>query len=381
MLAEILALALAAAPAAQAPPGDTAQPPGKTVSPIIVSPEAKPPPADITLNMQGSEDDIDQLVVIWPGTAYETRLDGRVTLRCNIDIHGLAEKCEVAYEAPEGKGFGKAALEMRPTIKVAPAQGPDGPIATVKTIAIRFKAPDTRFDLARMDKMFKTNDKVDLTELTFGADIPLAMRPVTMLDFPIWAQAANFDDLASAYPARGGGVEGYAVAHCQVKRTGALDGCQVIKEDPVGRDFGKAALNLAASKFKVAPQLAAARQRTPLWVDVAIRLPPPAQLADRTVMAPAWLVGLDPKTTPKLFPPEAAASGLTTGRGVARCTVGPDGAMTACVPEPGDPDGLGFSEAAAKIAAGLKMNLWSADGAPVEGGVIHIPVRLNLKGG
>jgi hypothetical protein len=29
----------------------------------------------------------------------------------------------------------------------------------------------------------------------------------------------------------------------------------------------------------------------------------------------------------------------------------------------------------------MKMNLWSSDGAPVEGGVVHIPIRLNLKGG
>jgi hypothetical protein len=29
----------------------------------------------------------------------------------------------------------------------------------------------------------------------------------------------------------------------------------------------------------------------------------------------------------------------------------------------------------------MKMNLWSADAAPVAGGVVHVPVRLNLKGG
>ena len=69
-----------------------------------------------------------------------------------------------------------------------------------------------------------------------------------------------------------------------------------------------------------------------------------------------------------------------TCRGVARCTVGPDGAMSDCVPEPGEPDGLGFSEAAAKLASAMRMNLWSADGAPVQGGVVHIPIRLNLKG-
>jgi hypothetical protein len=55
--------------------------------------------------------------------------------------------------------------------------------------------------------------------------------------------------------------------------------------------------------------------------------------------------------------------------------------MSACAPETGEPDGLGFSEAAAKLATGMRMNLWSADAAPVEGGVVHIPIRLNLKGG
>ena len=54
--------------------------------------------------------------------------------------------------------------------------------------------------------------------------------------------------------------------------------------------------------------------------------------------------------------------------------------MSACAREAGDPNGLGFSEAAVKLAATLKMNLWSADGAPVVGGVVHIPIRLNLKG-
>ena len=73
------------------------------------------------------------------------------------------------------------------------------------------------------------------------------------------------------------------------------------------------------------------------------------------------------------------ASGLTTGRGVARCLVANDGSLTKCAPEAGDPAGLGFSEAAAKLASTMKMNLWSTDGAPVEGGVVHIPIRLNLK--
>jgi hypothetical protein len=162
---------------------------------------------------------------------------------------------------------------------------------------------------------------------------------------------------------------------------GSLKDCQVIKESPAGHDFDKAALGLA-TKFHLAPTaLARAPSSTPVWVDIPIRLPPPAAAAERRIDAPRWITGLDPKATPKLFPPEAVAQGLTTGRGVARCTVGADGALTSCTPESGDPDGLGFSEAAVRLASGMKMNLWSADGAPVEGGVVHVPVRLNLKNG
>ncbi|MDB5453115.1 MAG: hypothetical protein JWO33_1693, partial [Caulobacteraceae bacterium] len=30
-----------------------------------------------------------------------------------------------------------------------------------------------------------------------------------------------------------------------------------------------------------------------------------------------------------------------------------------------------------KLAAGLKMNLWSAEAGPVQGGVVHIPIQLD----
>jgi TonB family protein len=385
MLAQILVALLAAA---AAPPTEQVAAPaaanqgeagGKTLSPLTVTGQAsKPPPADVTLKMQGAEDDVEQMVAVWPKDAYQGRYDGRVTLRCRIDIHGLAESCDVAYESPPGHGFGKAALELRPTIQLKPRIGPDGaPVATVKTIAITFKAPDSQVSSEGIAQAM-ANASFALGDVAHGKDQAMAMHEITMLDHPVWARAASFDDLARAYPATGGGVEGYAVAHCQVQASGALRYCDLIKEAPQYRGFGKAALGLAA-KFKVIPPQAQAHHATPLWVDIPIRLPPPGAAAERTIMAPVWLTGLDPTATVKLFPPEAVARGLTTGRGVARCSVGADGTLTACTPEPGDPDGLGFSQAAVRLAAGMRMNLWTADGAPVEGGVVHIPIRLNLK--
>ena len=67
------------------------------------------------------------------------------------------------------------------------------------------------------------------------------------------------------------------------------------------------------------------------------------------------------------------------GRGVARCVVAADGTLTDCSPETGDPDGLGFSEVAVKLASTMKMNPWTADGRPVDGAVFRIAIRLNLK--
>ncbi|HZZ70020.1 MAG TPA: hypothetical protein VFE18_17755 [Phenylobacterium sp.] len=382
-LTQVLVALLAAAPPpepASAGPAASAQGDAgaKTVSPLTVTGQAsKPPPADLTLKMQGTEDDIEQMVAVWPKGAYQGRYDGRVTLRCRIDVHGLAESCDVAYESPPGHGFGKAALELRPTLKLTPKTGPDGaPVATIKTVAITFKAPDSQVSFEGIAQAM-SNASFALGDVAHGKDQAMAMHEITMLDRPVWARAASFGDLARAYPATGGGVEGYAVDHCQVQASGALRYCDLIKEAPQGRGFGKAALGLAA-RFRVVPPQAQAHHSTPLWVDIPIRLPPPAA-AERTIMAPVWLTGLDPTATVKLFPPEAVAQGLTTGRGVARCSVGADGTLTACAPEPGDPDGLGFSQAAVRLAAGMKMNLWTADGAPVEGGVVHIPIRLNLK--
>ena len=380
MLALIVFM-LAAAPAA---------PPTTTVSPVTVSPSAAKPPIAATIDMAGDEDvGSRDFVAIWPALAYQKATDGLVTLSCKVDTHGLAERCTVLSEAPANVGLGRAALEMRPTFKLKPAAGPDGaPITATMAINIRFTAPKkeavgtegTRAEIRTM------GDVVNLVRAQKSAmGNPMAMRKITMLDDPTWTAAANFDDLARAYPAKGGGVEGYAVDHCRVMRSGETAGelrdCQVIKEEPADRDFGKAALGLA-TKFRVLPaMLARAPNGDSVWVDIPMRLSPPAELAERTVTAPIWVTGIDPRATPKLFPPEAVASGLTTGRGVARCTVAADGSLAACVPEPGDPEGLGFSEAAAKLASGMKMNLWSADAAPVEGGVVHIPVRLNLKGG
>jgi hypothetical protein len=66
-------------------------------------------------------------------------------------------------------------------------------------------------------------------------------------------------------------------------------------------------------------------------------------------------------------------------RGVAKCVVALDGTLTDCSAIEADPEGLGFSEAVVKLVSTMRMDLWSRDGAPVDGATVVLGVTLNLK--
>ena len=378
--------------------GAAEPPPPKTVAPVTVQAPApttiEKHPDAIVNSAGGSDEAIGEYVAVWPGRAYHGGKDGRVSLNCLIDVHGLAEWCKVAAETPPGLGFGRAALELRTTFKLKPAQGPDGaPVAKVMSVNVGFKQPDFQFDAAEFERELRahhsSNAGRDIGDMA-PVDIPysgnrLDLHRLTMIDDPEWVAAPDFDDVAAAYPAQGGGIEGYAAMHCQVVRggkdAGRLRYCESLKEDPHGREFAHAALSLMG-KFRIRPEsLAHAPQGAPLWVDVPVRLPPPKTPADRMVAAPVWLVNVDPALTWKVFPKAAAARGLTRGVGQARCQIAVDGGLANCTPEGADPDGAGFPTAAAQVAPLMRMNLWSADGGPVEGGAVEVSLEFRAKGG
>jgi hypothetical protein len=262
---------------------------------------------------------------------------------------------------------------MRPDIRVAPRKEPDGtPIAGLMNIALSYKAPDTQVQekpAAGLYSGFRGAIGI--------SGNPLPNTRITLMTNPIWAEAPTFEAVERAYPKNGRGADGLGVAHCRVREDGRLSSCRMASEAPRKQGFGPAAVKLAA-QFRVQPEIMARAPRgEPIEVEVPVRFAPPG--AVRTVSAPSWLRGFDPNAAPKLFPPEAAAKGLNSGRGVARCVVGADGGLTACAPDGDDPEG--FSAVAAKLARAMRMNLWSADARPVEGGTVHVAIRLDLKGG
>jgi TonB family protein len=388
MLVALLTLALAAA-SPEAAPQPAAPPPHATpVAPVVVQPSAPPPgahapPPDATVDVPMDDTAVGVFASVWPRAAYEAHIQGRVMLRCQIDRYGLAERCAVESETPPGKGFGAAALQLRSTFKLTPAHDATGPIDSTMRISIEFTPPHPEFTvLADSGGQGAIGDCGQLNKPCPEWHVvgnPLPRRAITMIDNPVWAAAPTFADVAQAYPARARGAEGYAVAHCEVSSSGVLTGCQVIRETPDNHGFGLAATRLAQRRFRVAPETASARPHDDLWVDVPIRFPAPGQAPDRQVTAPRWVAAFDPASPLAVFPPEAAAQGVTEGRGVARCVVAAGGALTDCTPQPSDPAGLGFSEVAVRLAATMRMNPWTADAAPVDGAVVDVAVRLSLK--
>jgi TonB family protein len=381
----VLGVALAAGAALGDPQPSQAAPSGQATAPVVVHPLPKGwkgPPPDATVNVPMDDSAIGEFASVWPRAAYEARIHGLVMLVCDVDKHGLAEHCDVGAEDPQGKGFGEAALQLRPTFKLKPAHDANGPIDSRMRIAIEFTPPDPQ--LMEFGGPESSGNVADCG----GASKPCAdffmrgntlnRRNITMVNNPVWVAAPTFDDLMQAYPQKAGGMEGYAVVHCELMRSGALTACQITKEAPESHGFGPAAVSLAR-KFKVDPTTPAARPRDDLWVDVAVRFPPSGQAPDRSVESPRWVAGFDPDEALAVYPPEAAAKGVASGRGVARCVVAANGALTGCTPEPADPDGLGFSEAVVKLAASMRMNPWTPDASPVDGAVVDVAIRLNLK--
>src|SRR5579859_334434 len=324
-----------------------------------------------------------EVVLPWPGGG-SALVEGHVTLQCLVDAHGLAETCKVGSESPAGKNLGRAALRQRTVLKLKPPVGLDGqPASAVMAINVRFNPHVHEFDSTEMARQLSTPSAKGFGTLNVPSnDSPASAGDEARIEYPIWAQAPTFEALAAAYPAKAGGVEGYAAAHCKIERDGAKAGllreCGVLKEFPEGQGFGKAALSLA-DKFRVEPATLANLPRSePIWVAIPIRLPPPG--GAHAVESPQWIVGLDPKAIQRMFPAQAAAKGVSAGRGVARCTVAANGALSACAPDTAQPAGLGFSEAAVALAGTMRMNLWSADGAPVQGGQVRIPIQLSQNG-
>ena len=157
-----------------------------------------------------------QVRAAWPTNAKDAT-SGQVALRCEFDRTGGLRDCTTISEIPANRGFAKAARSLTSQFKV------------------RF-APDQA----------KTLDK-------YSVDVPFRFRDPTAPDgrritTPKWTRSLTVEAMAEIYPQaaiKAGIMTGSGTVACVIDVQGALTDCQVRREDPVGLDFGAAAIEAA----------------------------------------------------------------------------------------------------------------------------------------
>ncbi|MFO1012143.1 MAG: energy transducer TonB [Caulobacteraceae bacterium] len=111
-------------------------------------------------------------------------------------------------------------------------------------------------------------------------------------------------------------------------------------------------------------------------------LPPPAPSPSSAtepavITRPNWVKLPTGEDLARLYPPAAEATGLG-GRATIVCWVTDGGALRDCEVVAEDPPGNGFGQAALGLAASFQMAPQMADGAPVGGAQVRIPLVFRL---
>jgi TonB family protein len=293
--------------------------------------------------------DGDDVARVYPGRTAS----GNVLLKCRVRRDGRLDPCEVFAETPVGGPFGAAALRLVPKFRMASESVPEGSPAPYFYLPIRFTLQ------------------------------PYAVPAIRIIVAPQWASAPSFDDLARAYPAAATAATATVTMRCALANTGALKDCETRDERPAGQGFADAALALSTRfRLDVSTMYPALNERTfaSLAADVQIRFidPHSDEIVHHRISHPDWVTLPGPDEAAALFPPLAAAKGLKVGQGVIACTVAADGRLADWAPAAAEPDSLGFSEAALKAAAMMRMNPWTKDGGPVDGARVSLPIRFDI---
>ncbi len=296
--------------------------------------------------------DLAQIQAVWPTKALHKGVSGSAELSCRVNTDGLLQHCAVTSESPQGMGFGAAALLLTPNFEMKPETRNGQPVESIVHIPIRFPS--------------------------FGPGSAEGRKQLVVAR-PIWREAPSFADVAKAYPARAEGASGFVVLHCQVGRDDRLKDCDTLTVEPRGKGFEHAAEALAG-RFRLVGIADRNKWAPDAYTSVRIRFVDPkgSDFQVRRIAEPTWTAVPSPAALAEAFPSAAAAKRVLAGHGVVQCTVDGHGGLSDCKPLSGEPEGLGFAEAAAKVATGLRMNPWTDDGGPVDGAVVDVPIRFNL---
>lgn len=296
----------------------------------------------------------ENLVAVWPTTAYEKGLEGQTTLNCIVTPQGSLSDCVVATESPLGAGFGGAALALTPQLNFWPAQRDGRPVASSVHIPINFRWPSG----------YRRGG---------GPGAPSRLLVPAGIS---WSAAPSVADLAGAYPpkARAAKVSGFAALSCNFTKAGRLAGCTVDREEPRGQGFGSAAKSLT-DRFQLDP--AALGDKPINRAQVKLRVAFDARAMDATA-EPFGRLNMTRTPTPEAMAAalKAAPPGKAVGRATMDCRVAQGGGLENCRIHSEDPAGSGFGRVALALHPEFKVATWSDEGLPVVGLQVRVPLRF-----
>jgi protein TonB len=102
---------------------------------------------------------------------------------------------------------------------------------------------------------------------------------------------------------------------------------------------------------------------------------PTGPAAPLKITAPIWRDRATGQDVGRVYPRQALKERLDAAV-IVECQVAADGRMAACAVVREEPGGYGFGEAALKLTPKFRMRATLADGTPVAGGVVRLPLRF-----
>jgi hypothetical protein len=158
----------------------------------------------------------------YPKAALAAGVSGLALLKCERTEHGGFKGCQIAQEAPEGEGFGAAAMSMAsnaaecPTLKLSPEQRSAGSMRFWFTASSGTISPN----VVSPDWPMRTGD---------------------------WLRHPNTSEMLRVLPPSLAHVSARVALLCENKASSQLGQCRVIAEAPANQGFGEAALKLTGS--------------------------------------------------------------------------------------------------------------------------------------
>lgn len=303
------------------------------------------------------------ILSVWPKRAFARGVGGKAVITCKVSTQGALFGCSVASERPAGAGFGQAAIALTPQMLMTPAMKGGQPIEGEVTVPVEFVQPEAQAG----------------SYIPSGKSYYSAARPDMLLSNIPWASAPSYDEVVAGYPRRAAkaGEGGRATLVCRFGDGGWIKGCRVLAEEPKGKGFGRAAQSLAKS-FQGPSEGPGGASISGAYAQIPVVFTP--QMLDpakRPTGKVNWTALPDIEAFKANFPAAAAKAGVGVARVVMRCTVGAGGALEGCAVESEEPGGLGFGDAALALSGRFRLNAWTAEGLPVVGAVVRVPLRYD----